>query len=354
MKIKAIRSYSADLSLTKAYEVAYKLTDQVHNAFLEIELENGAIGIGSASPSKFVINEDLEELQTNLRSDRIQDWVGRDIRQFRSLIAEADQLFPNFSATRTAIDLALHDAFGKYLDLPIVKFYGQYYRSLPTSVTIGISSVAETIREAREYKVMGFNILKVKIGKQLEEDIERCMKLREYFGNDFLIRVDANQGYNFQQTIRFYEATINLGLELIEQPLPVGAEEELRRLPDQIKAIIACDESLKDPASALQLINSCGIFNIKLMKCGGLLGAFDISTIAQAAGIDLFWGCFDESIISITAALHAALACKQTRYLDLDGSLFLGKDLVSGGFILENGMMRPNELPGFGVTKIAG
>jgi L-alanine-DL-glutamate epimerase-like enolase superfamily enzyme len=61
----------------------------------------------------------------------------------------------------------------------------------------------------------------------------------------------------------------------------------------------------------------------------------------------------DESIISIAAALHVALASPATRYLDLDGSLDLAQDVVIGGFRLENGMMSTLDQPGLGVTKIA-
>ena len=61
------------------------------------------------------------------------------------------------------------------------------------------------------------------------------------------------------------------------------------------------------------------------------------------------WGCMDESVIGISAALHAALACPHTRYLDLDGSLDLARDIACGGFIIEDGYMRTLERPGLGV-----
>ena len=73
---------------------------------------------------------------------------------------------------------------------------------------------------------------------------------------------------------------------------------------------------------------------------------------AEQASIDLFWGCNDESIISITAALHIAFANKKTKYIDLDGSLDLAVDIVSGGFTIEDGFMRLNGKPGLGVNKL--
>jgi L-alanine-DL-glutamate epimerase-like enolase superfamily enzyme len=87
------------------------------------------------------------------------------------------------------------------------------------------------------------------------------------------------------------------------------------------------------------------------MKCGGVSQGLKIADVALHEGIDLFWGCNDESIVSITAALHAAFACSNTKYIDLDGSLDLGRDEVSGGFILKDGYMSCSDKPGLGVEK---
>src|SRR5690606_33279054 len=154
------------------------------------------------------------------------------------------------------------------------------------------------------------------------------------------------------QTISFYQRTKHLKIELIEQPLPAKAVSEMKALPDEVREVIAADESLISPVHALELVKpprACGIFNIKLMKCGGVSQGLKIADIALHEGIDLFWGCNDESIISITAALHAAFACPHTKYIDLDGSLDLGNDVVTGGFILKDGIMYCSAKPGLGV-----
>lgn len=354
MKIKNIRAYKVDLGLSKPYTVAYETNSTAENVFLEVELENGIIGYGAACPSEFVFGEKMEDTVSNLTSDALQKWIGKDIRCFRSLILESRLLFPLHSATRTAVDIALHDAFGKFIDIPVYKFYGGQVRKQPTSVTIGILGVDETIREASEFKKLGFKILKVKTGLNPKEDVERIIKLKETYGNYFKIRVDANQGYSIEETKAFYESTIELGIELIEQPVSVKKVRDLKLLPSDVRKKIACDESLTDKRSALDLAgeNICGIFNIKLMKCGGLLEAFDISSIAEAYGIEIFWGCYDESIASITAALHASLACPTTKYLDLDGSFDLADDIFEGGFTLIDGELIPNEKSGFGFWRV--
>ncbi len=355
MKIKKITIWKADLGNTKPYTIAFKTVDEVNNAFVEITLSNGVTGIGSGCPSEYVTGEHLEHTMTSLTDANLEFLVGRDIREINQLLFEVTMKFPKTPAARAAIDIALHDAFTKFLDIPLVKYLGQKITTMPTSNTIGIKNVQETLAEAEDYGKRGFKALKVKLGKDLEEDIERLVKLREKFGKRFAIRIDANQGYTAAQTIDFYNRTKSLDIELIEQPLPAKAIGEVRQLPEHIRACIAADESLLSPKDALELVKpprAVGIFNIKLMKCGGIGQGLQIANIGFQEGLDLFWGCNDESIISITAGLHVAFACPNTKYIDLDGSLDLAKDIVSGGFILEDGMMRCSDKPGLGVERI--
>lgn len=355
-RIQTIRTRTVDLGNTKPYTIAFKTIDEVLNVFVEIILDNGISGIGSGNPSEYVTGENIQQTQTALAEPNLDFLLNRDIREFNALTFEVWKKFPSTPAARAAVDIALHDAFAKHLGVPLVRFLGQKIKSLPTSNTIGIKNVEDTIKEAEEYGKRGFTILKVKLGKDLEEDIERIVKLRERFGRKFIIRIDANQGYTYEQTIQFFHRTSALNVELIEQPLPAKSVHELRRLPAELKKKIAADESLLSPADALSLIEppgAAGIFNIKLMKCGGVSQALKIADIGLHAGIELFWGCNDESIVSITAGLHAAFACSNTRYIDLDGSLDLARDVVQGGFILKDGVMSCSDHPGLGVELIA-
>lgn len=354
MKIVAVRAFIQHMALTKPYVIAYNTFTDVSIAFLEVELANGIIGYGTGSPAEEVVGETTYTTLANLESDYVQTFVGKDIRHFQQLIFDASVRFSNLPGTLAAIDIALHDAFGKWMGISIAQFYGQKIQSLPTSVTIGIKNVEETIQDAIEYKKLGFTILKIKTGIEVKEDIERVSAINKTFGNYFSIRVDANQGYSINELETFIQATKNWKLELIEQPLKVGKEKELQKLNEPTRKILCGDESLKNPTSALQFAanQTFGIYNIKLMKCGGLISAKEIATIANNGKIDLFWGCNDESIISITAALHIAYSCPNTKYLDLDGSLDLAEDIVQDGFIIENGHMKINPQPGFGFNKI--
>ncbi|HEY4324275.1 MAG TPA: dipeptide epimerase [Mucilaginibacter sp.] len=355
MKIKSVYSYLHKLPLTKPYTIAYKTITDTKVVFLEITLENGVIGIGAASPSADVVGETPEQTLANLQSGYLDELVGKDIRGFNSLVYSASNHFKKLPGSLAAIDIALHDLFCKYLNIPVLDFYGRQKDNLATSVTIGIKEINEMLGDAGDYYKLGFRILKIKTGIDVDADIERVTKLSDTFNNKMLIRVDANQGYTISDLEKFIKNTSHLGLELIEQPVKVGQEYSLSQLTEKERKLLAADESLLDPVSAWELSNPpqpFGIYNIKLMKCGGISAAREIAIIAKNAGIDLFWGCNDESIISITAALHAAYSCNNTKYLDLDGSFDLAKDLVEGGFKLKDGYMYPTELPGLGFRKI--
>lgn len=354
-KIKDIKVWSVDLGNQRPYTIAFKTVDEVKNAFVEITLTSGLTGLGSGNPSEYVVGENLKQTLEALHENNLDFLIGRDIRELNQLTFEVWQRFPKNPGARAALDIALHDAFTKFLGIPLVQYFGQKIKAMPTSNTIGIKNVEATLVEAEEFVGNGFKILKVKLGKDPAEDIERMVKLRERFGNNIVIRIDANQGYNVQQTIDFYQKTKHLNIELIEQPLPAKAINEMKSLPDEIKEIVAADESLISPKDALELVKpprASGIFNIKLMKCGGPSQGLKIADIALQSGVDLFWGCNDESAVSITAALHTAFACSNTKYIDLDGSLDLAQDIVKGGFILKDGVMSCSDKPGLGLERL--
>ncbi len=355
MKITQVKSWKENLELTRPYTIAYRTIDHVENVFLYIELENGLSGIGAGSPAEFVTGESITN-SINTLDDYAQDLlVGQDIRHFQALIREAGRLMPDTPAALACLDIALHDAFARYLGLPLVDFLGRAHHQLPTSITIGIKDLDDSLREAREFVQAGFRVIKLKTGKSAEEDIETVTRLRETVGPDIHIRIDANQGYSAAELKRFAAATQSQHVEFYEQPLPPEHLEAMLSLPGSLRRRCAADEDLHGPADAIRMAASpqpYGIYNIKLMKCGGVAAARQISAVAEKSGLHLMWGCNDESIVSITAALHAALGSPATRYLDLDGSFDLARDVVEGGFILKDGYLLTGEKAGLGTQLI--
>jgi L-alanine-DL-glutamate epimerase-like enolase superfamily enzyme len=351
MKIKKIHIEKVDLGLVNTYTIAYKTVDAVHAIVLKIETQS-AVGLGSCNPSKYVVGEDVHETFELLNNEN-WDWlIGQDVRQIYGLL---DQVYTKFKAhpgVTAALDIALLDLFGKAMNIPLVDFWGRKYSKMLTSMTIGIMDTDATCVQAKKEIASGFKILKIKTGSNLEEDFEKIAKLRETIGSDILIRVDANQGYDLNAFKTFFHAVEKYNLELIEQPLSVQDHFQLAQLDETYTQTVAADESIVNSKNALDIIskanNSCQIFNIKLMKTGGVKEALNVAQIAKLSNKDLFWGCNDESVISISAALHAAFSCAHTKYLDLDGSIGLLSDPAEAGFLIEDGYLIIQDKPGFG------
>jgi L-alanine-DL-glutamate epimerase-like enolase superfamily enzyme len=329
--------------------------DSVDLLFVHITTDEGFEGVGSASPAEDVTGETPDACAAALNEERMDWLLGRDPSSPDDLLRKLAQSHSATPAARAAIDMALYDLAARIRGVPLVDLLGRRHDALPTSVTIGISSVGETLAQAEEVLGHGFRCLKVKTGRSLEEDSERLATLREQVGPDIVIRIDANQGYSFEETRRLGSLANDLALELVEQPLPATFDSVLRSLPWSVRRIIAADESLHNEKDAEALADAppaCGIFNLKLMKCGGIRPALAMAEIAGSAGIDLMWGCNDESVVSIAAALHTAYACRNTKYLDLDGSFDLARDPARGGFVIEDGCLRLLDRPGLGVDLI--
>ena len=355
MKISKAIFWAERLALTRPYTIAYEHIDSVQNIFVRLEADDGTIGLGVAAPDKEVTGEGVQKCRKALDDNLADVLSGTDIRHLKARLRDIETALPDTPAARAAIDMALHDLWAKHLDLPLVDLLGRVHRSLPTSITIGIGSVEDSLAEAAEYIGRGFRILKVKIGRSMEEDAERLHRIRQEMGRDVIIRVDANQGYSVDQFKYFLKRTASLELELIEQPLPAGDLAGMRHLPEAVRKRVAADESLlnaRDVLTCLEHPRPFGIYNIKLMKCGGIAPAMHIAENANLAGIDLMWGCMDESCVGIAAVLHAALASPATRYLDLDGHLDLARDPVTGGFVLQDGELSVTDSPGLGVELL--
>jgi L-alanine-DL-glutamate epimerase-like enolase superfamily enzyme len=349
LRIERLEVWRERLPLTKPYTISRETYNDVELFFVRLHTAH-AIGAGSASPAVEVTGESPERCAEAL-GEAAALLEGRDAGAIDEATSRLDERLPDAPAARAACDMALWDVAGKRRGLPVVDLLGRRHDALPTSVTVGIQSVDDAVASARDYLAQGFRALKVKLGRDVEEDVERLRRIRAAVGPAVAIRTDPNAGYDRAELERYLAGTRDLGIEFCEQPLPRGADADLFALPAAERVHLAADESVHDLADARDLIarRAYGIFNLKLMKCGGIAAAREIAAVADTAGIDLMWGCNDESRVSIAAALHAAFASTATRYLDLDGSFDLARDAVGGGFVLDGGVLRTVGSGGLGV-----
>ncbi|HPY51699.1 MAG TPA: enolase C-terminal domain-like protein, partial [Sedimentisphaerales bacterium] len=162
------------------------------------------------------------------------------------------------------------------------------------------------------------------------------------------LRVDANEGWRDRQTaldkIRWLQ---DLGVELIEQPMPAGMLEETAWLRDRVDIPIIADEAVKRAADIPELAQAYDGINIKLMKSGGIQEALRMIHVARALGLKIMLGCMIASSVSITAAAHLSPLID---YADLDGNLLIADDPFAGVTVGHGRLVLPAG-PGLGVTE---
>ena len=160
----------------------------------------------------------------------------------------------------------------------------------------------------------GFDILKVKVGKEGEKDVERIAAIRAAVGPDVQLRVDANQGWEAKEAVRIIRAMEDRGLclDLVEQPVPAMDTDGLEHVTRNVETPILADEAVFSPRDAENIIRrrAADLINIKLMKTGGIWNALQICRMAEENGVECMLGCMLESRLSVAAAAHLAAGQK--------------------------------------------
>jgi L-alanine-DL-glutamate epimerase-like enolase superfamily enzyme len=354
MKIRNLQIETLGMSLREPYTIAYERVERVVNVLLRIETDMRLFGLGCAAPDRAVTGETAETVVGDLKDVAEAVLHGQDPLRIAFLLEELRPHLKNRPSAAACVDMALHDILGKACGLPLWKLLGGYRSCMRTSITVGILPVGETVERVVAHLLQGFKAVKLKGGKNVEEDIERIWKVREAAGTDVELRFDANQGYNREQAMRFIRATEGAGIELLEQPTPRDELQQLGAVTREAPIPIMADESLMSLRDAFRLASGelVDMVNIKLMKAGGLYEAQMINAVARSAGLEVMVGCMDECELAIAAGLHFALARPNVLYADLDGHLGLQDDPTAGTLVMRDGVLYPTERPGLGCGSL--
>ncbi len=338
------------MKLREPYSISYESIDSCVNVFIEIITDNGYRGWGCASPDPAVTGESAQDVFNSYRKYIEPLLAGQDVFEYVRIMEYLKKEIPHNPSARAMVDMALFDIIAQKAGVPLYKLLGGYRRSIPTSITIGIMPVKETIAYARNFTRRGFRILKIKGGINVLDDIERINSLREVFGKQIQIRFDANQGYTLEDSLKFINETKEAGIELLEQPTSRSNSELLKQVTRNSSVPVMADESLLSLRDVFHLSKEkcTDMINIKLMKTGGILEAMHINSVAKAAGINVMMGCMDESALGIAAGLHLTLSRPNIEYADLDGHLDIINDPFEGLLKIENGVLFPPENAGLG------
>jgi L-alanine-DL-glutamate epimerase-like enolase superfamily enzyme len=349
LTVSTVRAYRLEIPLETRYQLAYASFGTAENLVVRLETESGLTGWGCAAPDGHVTGESIEG---NL--DALREVLAPALRRsgpssVEELLREVAGAAPPDPAARAAVDLALHDAWGKQRGVSVQTLLGGTRRGISTSITIGIMSVEETCAAAAERLAQGFRILKIKGGRDPDEDIERVRALRQVHGSQLVIRLDANQGYSVDQA-RAVMRALTGEIEFIEQPVDAGDLDGLAALAAEAVVPVMADEAVLGPDQAAAVARrGLRLLCVKLMKSGGLTGAARVCDVAQEHGARVMIGCMDELPISMAGAAHLALSHPAVAYADLDGHIGMVQSVATGGLEVRGGSVSVTTALGLGV-----
>jgi L-Ala-D/L-Glu epimerase len=354
MRIVEVHHFRLDMDLAVPYTIAYDTVHKVTNIILKLVTDTGLIGWGCAAPDFAASGETPEDIISAADSSIVDILKGQNPFQIARIAQQLKELLPQLPAARAMVDTALFDMLARKAELPLYQLLGGYKAKIATSITIGIVPLQETLDQAGKHLKDGFFILKLKGGISPAEDVEKILKLREKFGSNFILRFDANQGYNFEQSVDFMDEVKLANLEIIEQPTCQTRDERLGQVTQAVSVPVMADESIKTLKDAFRLASNdiIDMINIKIMKMGGIFQSLHINSVAKAAGLEVMVGCLDESALGISAGLHFALSRANIEYADLDGHFDLLNDPFQGLFHLKDGMLYPSDSPGLGEVNL--
>jgi L-Ala-D/L-Glu epimerase len=302
------------LDLKTPFRIAHGTSSQRHNVLVRLDE-----GVGEAPAVPYYGETQASILEYLSRVPVLGDDPS-------DLDAVLNRLPSGSRAARAAIDIALHDLWGKRLGQPLFRLFGLNPETIPlTSFTIALEEPSEMAQRAKD---SGFPILKVKLGGG--RDLEIVSAIRQ--ATDATLRADANGGWSREEAAQLLPRLAEQGLELIEQPLAAADIEGLRWLRKRMRAEgvripILADESVRTAREVASLAGAVDGVVIKLMKTKGLREALRAIHTARAMDMQVMLSCMVETSVGVTAAAHLAALCD---YVDLDGPLLIKNDPYQG------------------------
>jgi muconate cycloisomerase len=265
---------------------------------------------------------------------------------------------------KCAVDIALHDLWGKSVGEPLYRLLGGKVReSVPVAHMIGLMNEEDALQEGIAAVADGVGALQIKGGVDAERDVRLVRALRSRVPAEVVLRLDGNQGYGHAKRARqIVSRLVDVGVDMIEQPT-VGLTY-LAEVTAHAKVPIIADESCWDAADALEIVQrrAADCISIYLAKAGGFVGARAVAAIAESQRIPCDINGSIESAIGNAANTHFVLAHSAVSLASVipisaprgahpykTAGRYYEDDVITEAFAVEDGAILPLNRPGLGI-----
>ena len=329
--IKAITLHAIRLPLHEPFIISYHTYPDMPSIIVKIESDDGYVGYGEAVADEHVTGETWESTYSLLKNTLAPLLIGHDPEEFERIHERMNKAVYGAPAAKAAIDIACHDLTAKKLGVPVYQLIGgRFHDRFPITHVLSIQEPAIMAEEAVRKVAEGYRSFKMKVGKDVLQDLERIRTVRNAVGAGIAIRVDVNQGWvNSSNALKALASLEELNIDWLEQPVIADDLDGLAELKKKARIPIMVDEGLKGMKEMKEVIlkQAADKANIKLMKCGGILPAVKLANQAEMAGIECQIGSMVESSIGSAAGFHVAFSKKIITSVELTGPLKFSKDI---------------------------
>ena len=306
--IKSITVSQKNINLREAFVTALRRVESYLVIEVKVELVNGLIGIGECVATPQIAGDSFEEIWRELNSKQITE-----LNEISPAVIADLEIFPS---SKAALDMA----WWNLEPMPEC--------SVATDVTIPIAALSELPSIVEKRVAAGFNSFKLKVEQDSIPNLLRRIEIiREIAGDQVLIRIDPNQGWQLDYALRAVTELANTGafIEYLEQPLHKFDLPGHKKLAAESAIPLMADESCFSLHELPAVIDS-GAFhflNVKILKCGGITPAIELAQQAKAAGLQVSVGSMMEGEAGIRAAIFVAQQVAPEVVHDLDAAWWI-------------------------------
>lgn len=356
-RIESVETRIVDAPTTRKHKLSNTAISHQSYVLVRVALSDGSIGFGEAATlgGPRWAEESVESIASAIEKYLAPAVMSQNAGAFEANNLRMQKAAQRNFAAKAGLETALFDAVGHSLGLPVLQLLGgAVRRSCEVIWAMASGDVEQEIEEAKgKIAARKHRKFKIKIGFQSpSEDIRRLQKLTDALPDIDLV-VDVNQGWSEATACRYMPALAELGVALVEQPLPAGQMEALARVTASSPVPVMIDEGAFTAAEIARAgaLHAADVLSLKLVKSGGLMNLKRAAAIAEAHGMELYGGCLLES--GLGAAAHMAVFSTLPRLewgTEHFGPQILVNDIVSKGPEFRDFEIHLPDGPGLGIV----